>query len=75
MFFCDGKNVLLQTAKAKVSSVDERKCANFCILFDSGLQHSYITPEACELLYLQTMSNEKLNLKVFGGLETNKDCC
>jgi len=71
--FCDGKNVLLQTAKAKVSSADERKCANFRILFDSGSQHSYITPEARELLNLQTISNEKLNLKVFGGSEAKKD--
>lgn len=70
--FCDGKNVLLQTAKAKVSSVDEKKCANFRILFDGGSQHSYIMPEARELLQLQTMSKEKLNLKTFGGSEANK---
>ena len=38
-------NVLLQTARAQVSSVDEKNCQNLRILFDLGSQLSYISPK------------------------------
>ena len=44
------KSVLLQTARAQVSSVDERKSKNMRILFDSGSQLSYISPRARDSL-------------------------
>ena len=71
-FTSNGNNVLLQTARAKVSSIDEKKCENLRILFDSGSQHSYISNEARKLLGLQTLSVQNLNLKVFGGSENDK---
>ena len=72
-FICESKNVLLQTAVATVCSVNERNCAKLRLLFDSGSQNSYISPQARELLKLETIHTEKLNIKTFGGNE-NSNC-
>ena len=71
-FTSNGNNVLLQTARAKISSVDEKRCEQLSILFGSGSQHSYISNEARKLLGLQTLSVQNLNLKIFGGSENDK---
>ena len=36
--------ILLETARAKVMSINKNKSADMIILFDSGSQMSYITP-------------------------------
>ena len=66
-FIGDGNNVLLQTARAKVSSTNERKCENLRILFDSGSQHSYISPAARQRLDLEKLNSTDMNVNVFGG--------
>ena len=61
-----GRNVgLLQTAVAKVCDVEEKRFASLRILFDSGSQGSYITPEARKLLNLKTESKSSMVLKTF----------
>ena len=69
-------NVLLQTARAQVSSVDEKNCQNLRILFDLGSQLSYISPKACEKLNLKTIYKKDISIKVFGKHHTKKslDC-
>ena len=39
-------SIFFQTARAKVSLVDEKNCQNFRIVFDKGSQLSYIRPQA-----------------------------
>ena len=65
-------NVLLQTARAKVYSVNEKQCKNLRILFDSGSQLSYITPRARNALDLQTVDQKEIAIKVFGKTEETK---
>ena len=39
-------SIFFQTARAKVSLVNEKNCQNFRIVFDKGSQLSYISPQA-----------------------------
>ena len=62
----DRNQILLQTARARVSSVDDKNFANLRILFDSGSQLSYISPRARKILKLKTEKTRSVNLKTFG---------
>ena len=51
-------SVLLQTARAQVSSVDGKICNNLRLLFDSGAQMSYVTSRVtCVLKLIQGTRN------------------
>ena len=52
--------ILLQTAKAEISSVDGKKLAEVRMLLDSRSQQTYISHETRKLLNLKTQ--EKLSL-------------
>ena len=62
-----GSTVLLQTAKAKVSDTNNQNLGHFRILFDSGSQLSYISPEVRKKLNLRTIGKRELTIKSFGG--------
>ena len=68
----DRNNVLLQTARASVTSTVGVKKGNFRFLFDLGSQLSYISPRACEVLKLKTVANHNINIKTFGGVNSVK---
>ncbi|XP_057298583.1 uncharacterized protein LOC130629417 [Hydractinia symbiolongicarpus] len=68
---CDFNAVLLQTASAEIFS-DDKNCHRFRILFDSGSQMSYISPQAAEKLKLKTIDKKQMCLKTFGGAKQNK---
>ena len=53
-------NILLQTAKGKVSSVGINKYCDVRILFDSGSQRSYLTDDLRKRLNLRTIRSENL---------------
>ena len=52
--------VLLQTARANVSSTDEKNAKNSRLLFDTGSQLTYISPKARSELNLATVGKERL---------------
>ena len=64
--------VLLQTARAKVMSPNNGKATNMRILFDSGSQLSYITPEARSFLQLNSLGMYNIHLKTSGNSTTDK---
>ena len=64
--------VLLQTARASISSVNENRCENLRILFDSGSQLSYISPSARRKLQLETLDRKEIALKTFGNSKQHK---
>ena len=64
--------VLLQTARANISSVNENRCENLRILFDSGSQLSYISPSAKRKLQLETLDRKEIVLKTFGNSKQHK---
>ena len=66
-------SVLLKTARAKVSSADERYSCNLCNLFDSGSQLSFISPKAREALKLQTIFKHKIDVKMFSNASNSKE--
>ena len=70
---CKVNTVLLQTARAQVSSVDEKKSENLRILFDCASQLSYITPAARKLLNLKTITKKTVNIKSFGERKDKKE--
>ena len=64
--------IFLQTARAKASSVDERNCQNFRILFDNGSQLSYISPQAAKNLNLKSLGKKDIVVKIFGNVKALK---
>ena len=65
-------SILLQTARAKVCSTDEKECQNLRLLFDSGSQLSYISPRARNKLKLKTLGTKDMSLKTFGNMKDKK---
>ena len=65
-------SILLQTARAKVCSTDEKECQNLRLLFDSGSQLSYISPRARNKLKLKTLGTKDVSLKTFGNMKDKK---
>ena len=68
-----GSTVLLQTARAKVSDINNQNLEHFRILFDSGSQLSYISPEVRKKLNLRTIGKRELTIKSFGGGRQTKE--
>ena len=69
---CKQNSVLLQTARAHVSSTNEASMKYARLLFDSGSQLSYINPTARDELQLPTVGKQQVALKVFGNAESIK---
>ena len=63
-------NILLQTAKGKVSSVGINKYCDVRILFDSGSQRSYLTDDLRKRLNLRTIRSENLVVQTFGNTQS-----
>ena len=63
----DVNNILLQTAKATASDLNELSFANIRIIFDLGSQRTYVNDHLKEILNLKTLETEKLILKIFGN--------
>ena len=67
------KNIgLLQTAQATVCDTKEKHSAKLRILFDSGSQLSYITPETKKRLRLPVLEKSELLIKTFGNRNYSK---
>ena len=60
-------NVLLQTARACVSSVDSDRFALARIMFDTGSQRSYVTSSLRRRLNLPTLRKDKIVIQTFGN--------
>ena len=60
-------NVLLQTAKATATDLNDLSFANIRIMFDSGSQRVYVNEHLKQILNLKTLRTEKLILKTFGN--------
>ena len=65
-----GGTVLLQTAQATVRGTENS--GQFRLLFDSGSQLSYVTPEVKKKLKLRTIGKRELTIKSFGGAKQGK---
>ena len=76
---CEGENalvssgemVLMQTAQAKVTNLNQSKVEQVRILLDSGSQRTYITEGLAEQLQLRREKTEEIKLVTF-GCETPK---
>ena len=60
-------NVLLQTAKATATDLNDLSFANIRIMFESGSQRTYVNEHLKQILNLKTLRTEKLILKTFGN--------
>ena len=66
-------SVILQTARANIFSTDEKHSSNARVLFDSGSQLNYITPELHNHLKLKSLGKQKVSIKTFGQTVVEKE--
>ena len=64
--------VLLQTARANISSTDEKNAKNSHLLFDTGSQLTYISPKARSELNLAIVGKREIAIKTFGNVISKK---
>ena len=62
----ENTSILLQTAVVRLTNKINSKSVNICVLFDSGLQKSYLTQRIVDCLELQKIASESINVSVFG---------
>jgi len=62
----------LQIAKAELENVSNKNIVSSKILFDSGSQLSYVTPEIAELLKLKPIGKKEICIKSFGEVKQTK---
>ena len=67
--------VLLQTAKAVAVNPNNGKKCEIRILFDSGIQRSYVSEEVKDKLQLKAEKKGTLNLNTFGNSKFKKQDC
>lgn len=65
-------SVLLQTAIAEVKNASNEANKRARILFDSGSQLSYISPELRHILNLKTIEIKDVYIKTFGSIATKE---
>ena len=65
--------MLLQTARAQVTSTDEKAVKCLRHLFDSGSQMPYINRKVRDELQLPTLGNRELVIKTFGNAKDTKN--
>ena len=61
----------MKTAKAVISSSDEKHSKTTRLLFDSA-QLSYVSPKTCDDLKLQSIGQRTVEIKTFGNNKTIK---
>ena len=66
-----GEIVLMQTAQAKLTNLNQSKCEQIRILLDSGSQRTYIMESLAEQLQLRQEKTEEIKVVTF-GCETPK---
>ena len=66
-----GEIVLMQTAQAKLTNLNQSKCEQIRILLDSGSQRTYIMDSLAEQLQLRQEKTEEIKVVTF-GCETPK---
>ena len=71
MLISSGEIVLMQTAQAKLTNLNQSKCEQVRILLDSGSQRTYITESLAEQLQLRREKTEHIKVVTFGS-ETPK---
>ena len=58
---------MLQTASVKVKAQAQSHYENCRLLFDNCSQLSYISPELCEKLNLQSIGTREIVIRTFGN--------
>ena len=71
-FSSNRNNILLQTATAVVSNINNSETLTTNLILDSGSQRSYTSPELRHKLNLPKLRTERLLIKTFGN--TNFKC-
>ena len=61
---------MLQTANAEAINLDNRNNEKCNILFDSGVQRTYITKSLKDKLNLLPIRHERISMKVFGTTDS-----
>ena len=62
----NNNKILLQTAQARVSSLNNEQKKNIKLLFDSGSQRTYVTEKLRNDLQLKKLRTEPIIIKTFG---------
>ena len=66
----NNKNILLQTAYAKLSSFNSNKTNVVRILFDTGSQKTYVGSDVKKYLHLATLRTERVFVSTFGNYDS-----
>ena len=66
----NNKNILLQTAYAKLSSFNSNKTNDVRIIFDTGTQKTYVTNDVKKYLNLPTLRTERIFVNTFGNYDS-----
>ena len=66
----NNKNILLQTAVAKLSAFNSNKTTDVRMIFDTGSQKTYVTNEVRNFLQLPTLRTENIFVNTFGNHDT-----
>ena len=64
------KNILLQTAYAKLSSFNSNKTNDVRIIFNTGSQKTYVTNDVKKYLNLPTLWTERIFVNTFGNYDS-----
>ena len=70
IFSTNKNNILLQTASVSVCCVDNNKLDNVPLLFNCGIQRSYVSDKLRKQLKLRTLRSEKISINTFGNKES-----
>ena len=66
----NNKNILLQTAYAKLSSFNSNKINDVRIMFDTGSQKTYVTNDVKKYLNLLTLQTERIFDNTLGNYDS-----
>ena len=66
----NNKNILLQTAYAKLSSFNSNKINDVRIIFDTGSQKTYVTNDVKKYLHLPTLRTERIFVNMLGNYDS-----
>jgi len=66
-----GKEIILQTAKADVSNINNTSSAKCRLLFDSGSQRTYIDEKVSKALKLRPIRQERIIINTFRNTQSS----
>ena len=66
----NNKNILLQTAYAKLPSFNSNKINDIRITFDTGSQKTYVTNDVKKYLHLPTLQTERIFVNMLGNYDS-----